>query len=169
MLPELDTYLTDIGDCARLLALTNIAMADAFITSWSTKLEYNFWRPITAIHEADTDSNPKTIGDPAWQPLIVTPNYPDYTSGSNNLSGAASTMLANVFGSDKVTFSITTTIAQATVKTRIYDRFSAAADDIVDARVYEGIHFRFGDVVARRQGKHVADWTFSHFLRPLNQ
>jgi hypothetical protein len=161
-------YLTDIGDSGRLFALANIAMADAFITAWATKTQWNFWRPITAIQEGDNDGNDKTVGDPGWQPLIATPNYPDYTSGANNLSGAATTMLANFFGSDKVTFSITSTTPQAIVKTRTYDRFSDAADDIVDARVYEGIHFLFADVVARRQGKHVANWTFSHILRPLN-
>ena len=160
-------YLADMGDSGRLFALANIAMADAFITAWATKTQWNFWRPITAIQEGDNDGNDKTVGNPGWQPLIATPNYPDYTSGSNNLSGAATTMLANFFGSDKVTFSITSTTPQAIVKTRTYDRFSDAADDIVDARVYEGIHFRFADVVARRQGKQVANWTFSHFLRPL--
>jgi hypothetical protein len=76
-------------------------------------------------------------------------------------------MLANFFGSDQMTFSITSNNAQVIVKTRTYDRFSDAADDIIDARVYEGIHFRFADVVARRQGKHVANWTFSHMLRRL--
>jgi hypothetical protein len=100
-------------------------------------------------------------------PLITTPNYPDYTSGANNLGGSASTMLANFFGTDKVTFSLTSTFAQALQKTRTYDRFSDAADDIVDARVYEGIHFRFADTVARRQGMHVANWAFAHFLRPI--
>ena len=161
-------HLTDIGDSARLFALANIAMADAFITAWATKTEWNFWRPITAIHEGDNDGNDKTVGEPGWQPLITTPNYPDYSSGANNLSGAATTMLANFFGTDKVTFSITSATPQAIVKTRTYDRFSDAADDIVNARIYEGIHFRFADVVARRQGTHVANWTFSHILRPLN-
>ena len=162
------TYLTDVGDSGRFFALLNIAMADAFIVSWSAKTQWNFWRPLTAIQEGDNDGNDKTVGDPTWQPLIATPNYPDYTSGSNALSGAATTMLANFFGSDKVTFTITSNAPQAIVKTRTYDRFSDAADDIVDARIYEGIHFRFADVVGRRQGMHAANWTFSHILRPLD-
>ena len=161
------TYLTDVGDSGRLFALANIAMADSFITVWSTKTRWNFWRPITAIQEGDSDGNDKTLGDPAWQPLIATPNYPDYTSGSNSLSGAATTILKHFFGTDEVMFSITSNTPQAIVKTRTYERFSDAADDIVDARIYEGIHFRFADVVARRQAMHVANWTFSHILRPL--
>ena len=106
-------------------------------------------------------------GDPDWLPLFTTPNYPDYTSGANNLSGAATTMLANFFGTDEVTFSLTSTIAQAINKTRTYERFSDAAEDVVDARIYEGIHFRFADTVARTQGTHVANWAFERFLRPL--
>jgi hypothetical protein len=162
-----DTYLTDIGDSGRMFALVNMAMADAVITSWNNKLYWNFWRPQTAIQLGDNDTNPRTDGDPNWLPLITTPNYPDYTSGANNLGGSASTMLANFFGTDEVTFSLTSTIAQVVQKTRTYDRFSDAEDDIVEARIYEGIHFRFADTVARRQGTHVANWAFAHFLRPL--
>jgi len=161
------THLTDIGDTGRLFALANIAMADTFITVWATKTQWNFWRPLTAIREGDNDGNDKTVGDPTWQSLIATPSYPDYSSGSSSLAGVVTTMLANFFGSDEMTFSITSSNAQVIVNTRTYDRFSDAADDIIDARVYEGIHFRFADVVGRRQGKHVANWTFSHILRPL--
>jgi hypothetical protein len=161
------TYLSDIGDSARLLALVHLAIADAIITAWDSKRYWNFWRPITAIHEGDNDGNGQTVGDAGWLPLITTPNYPEYTSGSNSVSGATSTMLANFFGTDTVTFSITSTFPQAIQKTRTYTRFSDAAEDIVDARIYQGIHFRFGDVVGRRQATHVANWAFSHFLRPV--
>jgi hypothetical protein len=162
-------YLNNIGDSARLFALSYMAIADAYITAWDSKRYWNFWRPITAIQEGDNDGNPRTAGDPAWQPLITTPNYPDYTSGANNNSGAVTTMLANFFGTDEVTFSITSNTPQAIQKTRTYSRFSDAAEDVVNARVYQGIHFRFADVVARRQGSHVANWVFSHFLRPVGE
>ncbi len=162
-----DAYLSDIGDRARLFALVNMAIADAYITSWNSKLYWNFWRPETAIQLGDNDENPQTEGDPDWLPLITTPNYPDYTSGANSASGAATTMLANFFGTDEVPFSLTSTIAQAINKTRMYERFSDAAADVVNARIYEGIHFRFADEVARTQATHVANWAFAHFLRPL--
>jgi PAP2 superfamily len=164
-----DTYLSNIGDSARLFALSYLAMADAYITSWDSKRHWNFWRPVTAIQEGDNDGNPRTAGDPDWQSLITTPSYPDYTSGANCNSGALTTMLANFFGTDKVTFSMTSNTPQVIQKTRTYSRFSDAAEDVVDARVYAGIHFRFADIVARRQGSHVANWAFSHFLRPVSE
>ena len=161
-------YLSNIGDSARLFALSYMAIADAYITSWDSKMHWNFWRPVTAIHEGDNDGNAMTAGDAGWQPLITTPNYPDYTSGANNNSGAVTTILASFFGTDEVTFVMTSNTPQVMEKTRMYTRFSDAAADVVDARVYLGIHFRFADLVARRQGTHVANWAFSHFLRPIN-
>jgi hypothetical protein len=158
----------DISDSARLFALANLAMADAGITAWDTKLHYVFWRPVTAIQEGDNDGNPETVGDPNWQPLINTPNYPDYTSGANNATGAVTRMLALYFETDQMTFSVATTNPAAVQQTRTYDRFSDAAADVVNARIYEGIHFRFADVQAREQGRHVAQWVFSHFLRSVD-
>jgi len=160
-------HVSNIGDSARLFALVNLSMADAGITAWNTKFAYNFWRPITAIRLGDDDTNPRTVGDPDWQPLINTPNYPDYTSGANNVTGAATRALALYFGSDDITFTVFTTNPMAIQQTRTYNRFSDAADDVVTARVFQGIHFRFADAEARKQGRHVAQWAFSHFLRPL--
>jgi hypothetical protein len=81
-------YLHRSSDTARLFALANLATADALITCWDSKRFYAVWRPITAIREGDADGNPATVGDPAWQPLINNPNYPDYTSGANSVTGA---------------------------------------------------------------------------------
>ena len=153
-----------IGDTARLFALANLATADAVITCWDSKKYYVVWRPLTAIREGENDGNPKTVGDPNWQPLINTPNYPDYSSGANVVTGAMTRTLALFFGTDKLTFEVTTLAPQATQKTRIYNRFSAAAQDVVDARILLGIHFRFADTAARTQGNQVADWAFNHFL-----
>ena len=161
-------HITDIGDSARLFALAQMAMADGTITAWDSKRYWNFWRPITAIREGNNDGNPRTTGDASWTPLLTTPNYPEYTSGANNLSGATTTMLRNFFGTDEFEFSITSNISGLTLNPRPYQRFSDAADDIVDARIFQGIHFRFGDRVGRRQGMHIANWAFSHFLRPIN-
>jgi hypothetical protein len=158
----------DLASSARLFALTSMAMADAGITAWNTKRHYVFWRPITAIQNGDIDGNPKTIGDPSWQPLIVSPPYPEYTSGANNVTGAVTRMLRRFFGTDKVTFSVTTTVALAIKQTRVYQRFSDAADDVVQARVWEGIHFANSDTEARRQGETVSTWIFTRFLRPVH-
>jgi len=80
-----NTYLSKIGDSARLFALVSLAMADAGIATWDAKRHYVFWRPVTAIQEGDNDGNPRTVGDFSWQPLTNTPPYPDYTSGANGL------------------------------------------------------------------------------------
>jgi hypothetical protein len=164
-------HLTDMGDSARLLALANIAAADALISSWVTKRHYAFWRPSTAINLGDSDGNPRTGGptaaEGAWLPLVNDPPYPDYTSGANSLSGSMARVLSHFFGDD-FTFTITTGVAAAVQKTRTYDRFSDLAADMEEARILLGIHFRFADTVARRQGKQSADWAFSHILKSIN-
>jgi hypothetical protein len=103
------------------------------------------------------------VGDLDWTPLITTPPYPEYTSGANTLTGAMTRTLEHFFG-NKMTFSVMST---AVNKTIVYNRFSDMADDVVKVRIYQGIHFRSGDEVARRQGKRAADWAFAHFLRPI--
>jgi hypothetical protein len=158
----------DLGKSARLFALANMALADAGITAWNTKNRYVFWRPITAIQNGENDGNPRTAGDPVWQPLIPNPPYPDYTSGANNVTGAVTRMLRLFFGRDHMTFNVTTTNAVAVLKTRTYHRFSDAAEDVVNARVYEGIHFLFADVEGRSQGRSIAKWAFKRFLRPVH-
>jgi hypothetical protein len=161
-------HVEQIAESARLFALADMAMADALIASWNDKIHYVFWRPITAIREGENDGNSRTAGDPTWQPLINTPNYPDYTSGANLVTGAVTRALALFFGRDRMTFSITTTNLGPTVEdTRTYRRFSDAAQEVVDARIYEGIHFRFADEAARNQGIQVADWAFKNLLRPI--
>ena len=99
-------HTDNIGDNARLLALGTLAIADAVITAWDSKIHYVFWRPITAIREGDNDGNAQTAGDPTWQPLINTPNYPDYTSGANNAVGALTRTLELFFGTDHITFTV---------------------------------------------------------------
>jgi hypothetical protein len=158
------TNINNISDSGLLFALANISAADAIINAWANKRYWNFWRPITAIREGENDGNAQTAGDPNWLPYLVTPPYPDYTSGANNLTGAMTRTL-ELFLGDKTTFTVTSTPANTS---KIYNRFSDMADDVVDVRIYQGIHFRAADEVARTQGTRAADWAFSHFLRPLN-
>jgi hypothetical protein len=156
-----------IRDSARLFALVGLATADAGITAWDSKYHFNFWRPLTAIREGDNDGNRRTVGDPDWEPIINTPNYSDHTSGANNLVGSTTRTLALFFGRDRFTFKVSSTFGLAIEKERTYKRFSAMADDVVDVRVYQGIHFRTADEVARKQGERVAEWVFERFLRPV--
>jgi hypothetical protein len=162
-------HIDRIGDTARLFALANIATADAVIASWDSKKHYAFWRPLTAIREGDNDPNAQTVGDANWQPLVNTPNYPDYTSGANNVTAAMTRTLAMFFGRDRMIFEVTSLAPNVEKKVRHYERFSDAARDVVDARVYLGIHFRFADEAARTQGNRVAEWTFKHFLLPVEE
>jgi hypothetical protein len=162
-------HVDNIADSARLLALTSMSVADALINCWNDKGYYVFWRPITAIREADNDGNASTVGDPNWTSLVPSPPYPDYTSGAVNVATATTRAMQNFFGTDRLTFSVTTTNVNPTVQdTRTYHRLSDAAREVVDARIYLGIHFRFADEAAREQGRSVADWMFRNFLRPLN-
>ena len=162
-----EARINNLGDSARLFALVNVSIADAFITCWDSKYFYVFWRPVTAIQNGDNDGNPRTQGDPTWQPLINTPNYPDHPSGANNISGATTRMLQLFFGTDNLTFTATSTYALAVQKSRTYTHLSDAAEDVVNARIYLGLHFRTADEDARRQGQQVARWVFKHILRPV--
>jgi hypothetical protein len=155
---------TNIGDSGRMFALANMAAADAIITAWHDKRGFHFWRPITAIQNGDNDGNPRTVGDPQWTPYLVTPPYPEYTSGANNLTASMTRVLEHLFG-DKTEFTVSSTPAATT---RTYQRFSDMVDDVVLVRILQGIHFRSGDEVARRQGTRAADWAVSHVLRPIH-
>jgi hypothetical protein len=163
------TYLHNTGDSARMFALAEAALADAQIACWDSKYFYNSWRPITAIRLGDRDGNPATVVDPGWQPLINTPNFPEYPSGHADVSGAVSHMLRLFFGTDELTFQMTSTNALAPQKTRTFSRFSQAEHEVINARVYVGIHYRNSDTTARAQGVRVANWVFKHSLRPVDE
>lgn len=155
------------GDRARMFALANLAISDALIGAWDGKLHYNLWRPITAITEAADDGNPATTPDPNWKPLLNTPNYPDYPSGLCNVTGAVTRTLNRLVGRDRLEFEMTSLAAPVQNRTRRYSRLSDLERDVVDARVFSGIHFRFADTAALKQGQRVGDWVFEHALRPL--
>jgi hypothetical protein len=129
---------------------------------------YNFWRPITAIQQGDNDGNSKTAGDPAWTPFLATPPYPDHSSGANNFTGSFTMILRLFFGTDDFDFSVSSAASGLTTNPRHFSRFSDAAQEVVDVRVLQGIHFRFADEAGRRQGERIALWTFFNVLRPLH-
>ena len=161
-----DNHLSTLGERARLLALANLAAADAAMAVWDSKIFYNVWRPSTAIQLGVDDGNDRTTGDPGWLPLLANPPYPDYVSGANGLTGAFTGMMRLFFETDEITFSVKTPAANVIDKERHFTSCSQAAQEVVDARVLLGIHFRFADDEARRLGERVAHWTFQKFLRP---
>jgi hypothetical protein len=165
-----------LAEQSRLLALINFAAVDAVIACWTDKYEWNFWRPMAAIREAGSDGNPATVADPTWRPLfdpqttttpaLSTPPFPDHPSGHGCLSGAVLSVAHDVFGTDKIAISVSS--GRFPGQPRQYERLSHALREIIDARVWGGIHFRTADVEGAVLGKKVAHWIDRHSLQPLD-
>jgi hypothetical protein len=150
-----------LSENARLLATLNLAMADAAIACWDAKYFYEFWRPVTAIRLADSDGNDETIEDPDWTPLIVTPAHPEYTSGHSSISSAGATVLADYFGDDTPFF----LESQADPTwVRFYPSFSTAVDEIGNARIFAGIHFRSACEDGAAAGSEVAAYILENLM-----
>jgi len=149
---------------ARMFAMLYLTAADSLISVWDDKAYWSFWRPITAIREADTDGNPSTLKDDRWLPLITTPPYTEQPSGHTGLSGSIVATLQDFFGTDKIAWSDTNNAGL----TRSFTRCSHAIDEIVDARVWSGIHFRTADEDGARIGKNVAKWREKHYFAAIH-
>jgi hypothetical protein len=150
----------DIVDAARMFAAANSAGADALITCWRLKYDAPFWRPVTAIQQADRDGNPATSPDPAWTSLRAAPPYPEYPSGHGCVSSAVAQALEELFGAGQVDMQVRSSVTNTT---RTYDDEEAWLDDVVNARIWLGIHFRDAMDDAREIGRGVAgavDCTF---------
>ena len=150
---------------ARLLAALNVAMADAAIGCWDAKYIYNFWRPISAIRELSDDGNPATTPDSAWKPLFSTPGHPDYPSGHSCVSGAATTVLANEFG-ERRRFDMTIDLNIGV--TRSFRSFTEALDEVKNARIFAGIHFRTACDDGTTLGKAVAQYVLAHAFQRVH-
>ncbi len=155
---RLNTYQT-----ARMLAMVDLAEADATIACYNEKAAWNLWRPITAIRLADTDGNPATTADPGWTPLLVTPPHPDYTSGHACYTAASMTTLKHFFGRDDIPFS---GHSEASGTTRRFRGFSHALAEVVEARVWGGIHTRAADVAGAKLGEKVTAYMLAHYFKP---
>jgi hypothetical protein len=152
-----------LSENAQIFALLAMAMADAGFACWETKYHYSFWRPQAAIRGGDTDGNDLTDPDPTWAPLIGTPAHPSYGSGHATVSGAARTVLERVFGKDG--HAITLTHPTLPAIELGYSAWDAITDDIDDARIYGGIHFRFDQEAGGRMGRHVGAYILRNYLR----
>lgn len=183
-----------VAENARLLALVNVAMADAGIAAWETKYFYGFWRPVTGIREADAgggpsglgDGNAATLGDAAWSPLGApadnsgntnfTPPFPAYVSGHATFGGALFEVLRDFYGTDVIPFTfvsdefngITTDQLGATrpLLPRTFATLSQAEEENGQSRIYLGIHWRFDKVEGIRMGRSIADLVFATLFRP---
>jgi hypothetical protein len=160
-----DTQDLDIAEAARMFAMADLAGADGAIACWNDKYHYKFWRPITAIQEAGGDGNPATVADPSWVPLFATPPFPEHPSGHTCISGAVVRTLQHFFGTDRMSFS---TFSSFSSSTRSFERFSEAIKEIVDARVWAGIHFRTADAQGQVIGRKVAHELKTSYFQPVS-
>ncbi len=155
---------TSLVDNARLFAALNISLADAGISCWDAKYSFKFCRPITAIQNGDNDGNNGTVGDTNWQPLLVTPPFPEYTSGHSTFSGAGSAVLSSFFGSN---YSFSTSSLGLPGTTRQFTSFSQAAEEAGMSRIYGGIHYMSANQAGLQAGRQVGSYVMDNFLRTL--
>lgn len=162
-------------DSARTMALVNVALADAGISCWDAKYQYELWRPIDAIRKADTDGNPATLQDSNWTPLLVTPPFPAYTSGHSTFSAASAQILSRLFGDN---YSFSTLLDQPTNTNQInYDptkrvvrtfgSFVQAAEEASMSRIYGGIHFLFDGQEGLNSGYAIGELVYNTKLRSI--
>jgi hypothetical protein len=150
---------------ARLFAMTNIVSVDAQIACWDAKYHYLAWRPQFAIPQGDLDGNPFTQADPTWKPLAPTPAHPEYPSAHGCASEAVVYALVDFLGTNNINLDITATVPNLLHPTRHYQSASQLINEIGNARVWGGMHFRFSVNAGVRLGQHVAVWTLQRYFQ----
>jgi hypothetical protein len=157
----------DATDAARLLALQILSGADAAINCWNDKYHFDFWRPWNAIPRALEDDNPATDPDPNWAPLIAAP-YPEWVSGHNCLDASQVTVLRLFFGDAPGGFDITSTFMNpGGPAVRSFDTFSQPLAELIEARIWAGLHYRSADVEGQVLGRNVANYGIANYLQPV--
>jgi hypothetical protein len=156
-----------LSENARALALINMAVNDSLVASFLNKYHYNFWRPETAIRAGDTDGNPKTVPDPSFVPFIATPCFPSYPSNHGSGSNGAAEVLKRLYGEGGHLMTLSNPAVPDIVLQ--YTMFKQITDDISDARVYGGIHFRFDQEAGARLGKAIGRAVYKNNLRAVHE
>jgi hypothetical protein len=149
-------------DAARLFAMLATASSDALIGCWDSKFNYAFWRPVTAIRAGG--GNPALAGDPNWIGFVVTPNHPEYPAAHGCFSSAVVEVLTDYFGTDKMHFTMSSAAPSLLHPVRTYDRFSQALADILNARIYGGMHYRNSTQYGAELGRQVSRQVIDHFF-----
>jgi hypothetical protein len=150
--------------------MADLVASDSVIACWESKYTYQFWRPTTAIQHADIDGNPDTVADPTWLPLLTTPNHPDYLSGHGCLTGAMADVFATLLGTKRINVDIPGSQGGANTLTTS-QHFATVRDllrQIVDARVWNGYHFRGSVEAGVHLGDNVAHWTLKRYFLPVD-
>jgi hypothetical protein len=161
------TRRRSLAENAQFFALLNMAISDGLVSSMETKYFYQFWRPVTAIVSGNADGNPRTESDAAWLPLVTTPAFPSYPSAHASASYAAREVAEHLLGTHRIRFELS---HPGVPGLRLsYESFDDLTDDIDDARVFGGIHFRFDQEAGAIQGRQVGVYLATHNLRPLRR
>jgi hypothetical protein len=153
---------------ARLFAMGNLVGADAIIACFDAKYTYLSWRPQFAIPHGESDGNPATVGDPTWKPLLGTPTHPEYPSGHSCLTGAQAKVFATFFGTKRIELDLTSTVPNLLQPKRHFERATDLTQEVMNARVWGGIHFRDATIKGAELGDKVADWTLKRYFLPKN-
>jgi hypothetical protein len=152
-----------VADDARLFAMLYLSIADSLIAGWDSKYHFAFWRPVTAIRAGETDGNDYTEADPNWTPLVVTPGHPEYPAAHGCLTAAYAEALRAFFGTKKVNITLSSTITNTS---RTFNNTDDLIKEIIDARVFGGMHYRTSVVHGAVIGKKVARWMNKFHFRP---
>jgi hypothetical protein len=155
----------DLLDNARLFALVNMAATDSFIAVFDAKYAYGLWRPITAIRNGDQNGNGQITRDAVWLPLIDTPMHPEYPCAHCISSSAVGTVLAAFFGGRPVSVAMTSPTAPGV--TRKWERLEDYMQEVNDARIWAGVHYRFSTVVGADMGRKIGELAVREYLKPL--
>jgi PAP2 superfamily len=155
-------------ETARLLAMGNIVGADTQIACWSAKYHYGFWRPVTAIAEPGRDDgNPSTMKDPVWTPTVVTPNHPEYPAAHGCLTSAMAEVLTEFLGTKRIDVTLSSTTV-ATMPTRHFERARDLREEIIEARLWGGMHYRDSSIKGVALGRDVARYVLRHAFQPTD-
>jgi hypothetical protein len=155
-----------IGDSARFMALVTIGLNDAYIAVFDAKYYYNFWRPITAIRNGDIDANPDTDRVATWQPIDNTPMHPEYPCAHCILSGAVAGVVKELFGTEDIP-EIAVTSPTAPGVTHRWTNTTAFTEEVANARIWDGFHYRFSTRVGTQMGLRIGEYVAKNVLQPM--
>jgi len=171
----------ELADSARYFAQTYITLADTFINCWDSKRYYNFWRPVTAIRAGDTDGNDATERDANWLPLALTPNHQEYPSAHGCFTGSVMNAAENFFGTKKLTLNLTacsvpghpcSVTAEGVLTggvTHSFNRTQDALKEVIEGRIYGGMHYRTSVVHGEVVSNKVAHYVAKHYFLPVEK
>jgi hypothetical protein len=159
----------DLVDTVRLLAMGELVAADAAIACWDSKYNYLFWRPYTAIRHADLDGNPATEADPSWLPLLNTPNHPEYPAAHGCFTGALAEVVAKALHTRRIDLMVwgSTNGGATLTTTRHFETVKDVNNEVVNARVWIGFHYRHSGLAGVKLAREVAHWTLQRYFRPV--